>query len=99
MEKPELDFAMIDGKDNDLVMYEPPCTEHNFRVFQMVKKEYLERLNALQEELKEKYNCRFQEEEETDGRFDDDFEASEKVVANVWGGKNCDMKYDNLYYT
>lgn len=53
----EINFAMIDAKDSLLVGigYDPPLNVHNAKVIATTEAEYLNRLLALQEEIKAKY--------------------------------------------
>jgi hypothetical protein len=53
----EIDFAMIDAKDSLLIGIdcERPANVHNAKVMAAAEAEYLNRLLALQEEIKAKY--------------------------------------------
>jgi hypothetical protein len=65
----KIDFAMIDAKDCELVGvgYTRPANVHNAKVIAAAEVEYLNRLLALQEEIKAKYEPRLIENNPIEG--------------------------------
>ena len=74
----EIDFAMIDAKDSQLVgiNYSRPLNVHNAKVISAAEAEYLNRLLALQEEIKAKYEPQLIENIPVEGEPEDWDEGS-----------------------
>jgi hypothetical protein len=62
----KITFATIDAKETLLVgiNYEHPYNQNNYKVLQQAEKEYLEKLDALQKEICQKYEPQLQEKGE-----------------------------------
>ena len=77
-----LEFAPIDTA----VCCETPVTEHNIRLIYLAEKEYFERLSALQEELKQKYNPQFIKASlQTTLDKEQQLVATSKIYNEIWG--------------
>lgn len=60
MRKPEIDFALIDAKDGEVIgmtttYYSGPQTKENYMVIHQAMIEYLNELDSLQKRIKEKF--------------------------------------------
>lgn len=94
----KLNFSSIDAKEQDVIYFmlgHDPATESNKRLLLLAEKEYLERLYALQQELKLKYEPQFQIEDKS---TPDDGSESDDIRDEVWEG-NDDEHLTDLYYT
>ena len=103
-EKPiTIEFAPIDTKDNDycvISLRHRIESEHNITVMCNAEREYLERLLALQDDIRTKYQPQLRHEEVRTGRTKSKvnvLDLKDRIEEAVWSGVDRTVFY-GLYY-